>query len=100
MMSDDPFSLQLWCWRDVRSDAIRLRVVLIDSGEEVRLAEGSFLLRIDKVKGSAAERCLIRHISSGREVYIQSGSKLRTFIKDCLLEDGKPGSTDTTTPGE
>ena len=95
-MSNETFSILVWCWHDLQTDTTQLRLVLVDIGEEVRLAEGSFLLRIVKVKGSSAERCLIRHIASSREVYIQSGSKLRAFIKDCLIEGERPGPT----PGE
>ncbi|GAC1656736.1 MAG: hypothetical protein NVS4B7_01020 [Ktedonobacteraceae bacterium] len=64
-----------------------MQVVRTDTAEEVRLDSGSFLLRISVDEAALVERCLIRHIASGREVYVQSGPGLRTFIKSCLLAD-------------
>jgi len=61
--------------------------VRVDTSEEVRLTDGSFLLRISRDGETSVERCLIRHISSGREAYIQSGPNLRAFVKACLLNN-------------
>ena len=68
-------------------DATRLQVVRTDTAEEVRLDNSSFLLRISVDEAALVERCFIRHIASGREVYVQSGPGLQTFIKSCLLTD-------------
>jgi len=66
---------------------MQLRLVYVDTAEEVRLKEGSFLLRISRDESSSIERCLIRHVASGREAYLQAGPRLRAFVKACLLED-------------
>ena len=47
-----------------------------------------FLIRLSADTGKAVERCLIRHIASGREVYVQSGAGLSRFIRECLQPDG------------
>ena len=92
-MSHDTYSVLIWCWHDPQTHATQLRIVHADTAEEVRLKKGSFLLRVSRDEGSSVERCLIRHIASGREAYIQSSKKLREFIKGCLLD----GNTTTST---
>jgi hypothetical protein len=99
MMSNEIFSILVWCWHDSQTDTIQLRLVHVDTAEEVRLKEGSFLLRISRDKGSSVERCLIRHIASGREAYVQSGRRLRAFVEACLLEDTEPKPTDPGAAG-
>jgi hypothetical protein len=81
------FSLIVRCWHDVYTDTTRLQVVRTDTAEEVHLDNASFLLRFSMDEGALVERCFIRHIASGREVYVQSGSGLRAFITSCLLAD-------------
>ena len=86
-------------WHDGQTDATLLQVVRTDTSEEIRLADGSLLLRVIPQPGSAAGRYLVRHIKSGREVYLQSGQHLRNFVLDCLLEkDIPPGSSDPAAP--
>ena len=70
-------------------DATRLKVMRTDTAEEVRLDNSSFLLRMSVDEAELVERCFIRHIASGREVYVQSGPGLKSFIKSCLLTDGQ-----------
>lgn len=94
-MSSESFSFIVSCWHDELASATRLKVVQVDTGEEVQLSDGSFLLRISHDDNASAERCLIRHLASGQEAYVQGGAKLRTFIKTCLLNNGVPGSTTT-----
>ena len=84
-MSAETASFILQCWYEQNSN--RLKVVRVNTGEEVVLRKGSFLLRLFVEDSTAIERCLIRHLESGREVYIQSGSSLQAFIKSCLLND-------------
>jgi len=94
-MSSETFSVIVWFWHDQLTNATQLKVVRVDTSEEVRLTDGSFLLRISRDGETSVERCLIRHISSGREAYIQSGPNLRAFVRDCLLQSGGSEATDT-----
>ncbi len=84
-MAKNIFSIVVKCWRDLQVGTTHLQVVRTDTAEEVFLDAGSFLLRISVDEAEQVERCLIRHIDSGREVHIQSGSGLRAFIDVCLL---------------
>jgi hypothetical protein len=65
----------------------QLEVVQIENAKEVRLRDGSFLVRIVVDESTAVQRCFIRHIASGREVYVQGGPNLGSFIQACLLND-------------
>ena len=87
-MSTEIAAFILQCWHEQNSN--RLRVVRVNTGEEVVLGKSSFLLRLFVDDTTAIERCLIRHLMSGREVYIQSGSSLQAFIRSCLLNDDAP----------
>jgi len=84
-MSREIFSLIVSCEYNSQADALQMRIVRVDTGEAMRLRDGSFLLRCSMIGQTMAQRCLIRHIASGREAYVQVGSGLRDFIKDCLL---------------
>lgn len=84
-MSSETFSAILWCWHDLQTGAFQLRMVRVDTGEEVRLNDGSFLLRISVDADASVLRSLIRHIASGREAHVQGGPNLLTFVKACLL---------------
>ncbi len=86
-MTKSLFSIIVKCWHDPQTDATRLQVVRTDTADEVRLDNSSFLVRISADEAALVERCLIRHIASVREVYVQSGPGLQTFIKSCLLAD-------------
>src|SRR5690348_5997301 len=98
-MSSEMFSILVWCWHDSQTNITHLRLVDVDTAEEVRLKEGNFLLRISRNESSSVERCLIRHIASGREAHVQGGSRLRAFIKACLLEESGSQPTDPGAPG-
>jgi hypothetical protein len=84
-MAKNMFSIVLKCWRDRQAGTTHLQVVRTDTAQEVLLDAASFLIRVSVDETDQIERCLIRHISSGREVYLQSGSGLRAFIDACLL---------------
>jgi hypothetical protein len=63
-----------------------------------------FLIRLSTDTSKAVERCMIRHIASGREVYVQSGAGLSRFIRESLRPDGPAerhgdGRAGTTAPG-
>ena len=88
-MSLAALSLIVSCQYDLQSDAIQLQIVRVDTGENVQLRDGSFLLRCSTNGHTKAQRCLIRHIASGREAYVQVGSGLRDFIKSCLLDSSQ-----------
>jgi len=94
-MGSETFSYIISFWHDELASATRLKVVQVDTGEEVQLSDGSFLLRISHDDNAAAERCLIRHIASGQEAYVQGGAKLRTFVKTCLLNNRVSGPATT-----
>lgn len=79
------YSLIVKCWHDSQSNDLRLQIIRTDTAEEVHLDSGSFLLRLLGGDSGQAERCYIRHINSGREIYVQSGPGLRAFIYSCLL---------------
>ncbi len=72
---------------------MRLQVERIDDGE-VGLSDGSFLVRVAMDEQRLINRCLIRHIASGRETYIQGGANLSAFVSDCLLQDDPAGAPD------
>jgi hypothetical protein len=80
-------SLYVQCRHDLPTETMQLQIVSVDTGKEVHLKEGSFLLRISTAQNGSVLRCFIRHIASGREAYIQSGPNVRAFIKACLLQD-------------
>jgi hypothetical protein len=84
-MTKSVFSIIVKCWNDPQTDFTCLQVVRTDTAEEVRLDNSSFLVRIAGDEATLADRCYIRHIGSGREVYIQSGPGLRAFIQSCML---------------
>lgn len=90
--SEASFSILLWCRPDLQSETTQLRVVRVDTGKAVNFGESSFLLRIWLEKNGIVLRCLIRHVASGREAYIQSGSNLHAFVMACLLPDNNPDS--------
>ncbi len=87
-MDNEEFSIIIWCWHDLQTDTTQVRLVRVDTGEDVPLKDGSFLLRISIDARTSVIRCFIRHIASGSEAYVQGGPKLRTFIKTCLLREG------------
>jgi hypothetical protein len=89
-LSSETYSLFVWYWHDGRTDATQLRVVRTDTGEEVHLTDGSLLLRVFTQPDTLTTRCLIRHVKSGREIYLQSGQSLLNFVQDYLLERENP----------
>lgn len=90
-MGDEEYSIIIWCWHDLRMDTTQLRLVRVDTREEVLLKDSSFLVRITIDEHTSVVRCHIRHTTSGREAYVQGGPKLRMFIKDCLLAEVPEG---------
>jgi hypothetical protein len=97
-MSSETFSVIVWFWHDQLTNATQLKVVRVDTSEEVQLTDGSFILRISRDGETSVERCLIRHISSGHEAYVQGGPNLRAFVKTCLLNNGGSVPPATNTP--
>ncbi len=88
-MSNETLSLIIWCRYDRQADTMQLRIVRTDTAEEVRLSDSTFLLRISTDENAPVQRCLLRHIASGREAYVQGGPGLRAFVKTCLLRSGE-----------
>lgn len=99
-MENEEISIIVSCWHDLQAGSTRLRVVHVSTSEEVHLNDGTFLLRISLNVDASVQRCLIRHLASGREAYIQSGPNLRAFVKACLLNSDESASTDPDTPEE
>jgi len=99
-MENEEFSVIVWCWPDLPTNATQLRVVSVATGEAVHLNSGSFLLRISIDAKVLVTRCFIRHIASGREAYVQGGPNLRAFVKTCLLNSGESTPAAPDTPGE
>src|SRR6266702_5882984 len=83
---NEVLSLLVWCRHDRQTDALQLQIVNVNTGKEVYLKEGSFLLRVFSLENASVQRCFIRHIASGREAYLQGGLHLQTFVKECLLQ--------------
>ncbi len=99
-MSNENISILVWCWYDLPSDAIQMRIVRVETGEDVRVKDGNFLLRFSIDEVTSIMRCSIRHIASGREAYMQGGPNLRSFVQACLLGDGASGPAAPGTPEE
>jgi hypothetical protein len=91
-MSKDAPAVILWLGHDPGTGAMQVHITRSDTAQDVPLRDGSFLLRLITNEKSSVQRCLIRHLASGREVYVQSGPKLRAFIKACLLISDAEGS--------
>jgi hypothetical protein len=85
-MKNQAISFLVRCQYDAKADSAQLQIVRVDTAEKVRLRNGYFLLRISIDDTTLLVRCLVRHIPSGREVYLQSGSKIHDFLKACLLD--------------
>jgi hypothetical protein len=84
-------SLIVQCWYDRNVGATQLRVMMVDGAAAIHVPTNSFLVRWLSSEQGRVERCFIRHIASGREIYLQSGPGLHAFIQDCLLtEDPGP----------
>jgi hypothetical protein len=97
-MSNQEISVIVSFWYHELTNATQLKVVQVNTSEEIHLSDGSFLLRISRDEHTLVERCLIRHLSTGREAYVQGGPNLRSFVKSCLLNSGGPEPPATNTP--
>jgi hypothetical protein len=92
-MGSESFSVIVRYCHDLLTNTTQLRVLRVDTNKEVHLSDGSFLLRISRDENTSVERCLIRHIATGREAYVQGGPNLRAFVKACLLSNGESNTT-------
>ena len=95
-MNNDFFSIILQCQHTTQQGITQLQVVRVDTAELVPINDCSFLVRFYKDK-KAIERYLIRHLTSGREAYLQSGSDFSSFIKYCVLHTDELESPDSNT---
>jgi hypothetical protein len=103
-MMGEVLSLFVWCRHDPQTDTMQLQVVNVDTGQEVRLNQGIFLLRIFSLQDGEVQRCFIRHIASGREANVQGGSNLQTSVRECVVQSPNSslesvGHEDPDTPG-
>lgn len=63
-----------------------IHVLPVEGGSEVRLSATTFLLRVTTGGRPPVERCVIRHLASGREAFVQGGAGLSAFIRACVLD--------------
>jgi hypothetical protein len=98
-MGSTLFGFVVWCWHDAQTDALQVRVVHVDTGKDVLFRDSSFLVRVFVDESTSVPRSFLRHISSGREVYIQSGPNLLAFIKGCLATDDETEANETADEG-
>jgi hypothetical protein len=94
-MSSALFSFVIWCRHDLQTGALQVHVVDVDTSKDVLFKDSTFLLRVFVDESTSVPRCFLRHISSGREVYLQSGSNLLPLIKDCLIADDETEANET-----
>lgn len=87
MMNDELPSFLIWCKPEQQTRTTKIQAVRVDTGEEVYLNESCFLLRITTDANAPMTRCLVRHIASGSEAYLQGGPSLQAFLKTYLLQD-------------
>jgi hypothetical protein len=85
MMKNEAISILVRCQYSAKADIAQLQIVRVDTAEKVRLRNGYFLLHISIDDTAPVVRCLVRHIPSGREVYVQTGSKIHDFLEAYLL---------------
>jgi hypothetical protein len=84
-MSSQTLSFLERCWRKEQTGTTQLRVMSVDTAQEVPLSDSCLLLRIPVDEETLVERCLIRHRNSGRETSVQGGPELCTFVQTCLV---------------
>ena len=58
------------------------------------MTDSTFLVRFTGGPHMLVERCYIRHVTSGREAYIQGGPDLFTFLQDCLIPGARLEAAD------
>ncbi len=85
-MNNEDISILMRCQYDTQTDIAQLQIVRVDTSEKIRLRNGYFLLQISMDDTTQFIRCLVRHIPSGEEVYVQSGPKIRKFFETYLLD--------------
>lgn len=93
-MGSTLYSAIVSCLRNRQTHTTELRVTRVDTNKDVRLLDSKFLLRVLVDEDVSVVRCQVRHLASGREVYLQSSTLLRTFVQNCLIDEGNasPGS--------
>ena len=96
MMNDELPSFLIWCKPEQQTRTTNIQAVRVDTGEEVYLNESCFLLRITTDANAPVTRCLVRHLASGSEAYLQGGPSLQTFIQNYLLQDNPPAEQQTS----
>ena len=80
--------------RDSSSDCFEIAVIRDGKVLPVENEKLGFIIRVAVTEDGSPNRCLIRHIASGREVYLQSGADLSAFIEECLLSRVEPERLD------
>ncbi len=86
-MANEIISLIVSCQLNQLNQTLALQVVRVDTGEQIHLHEGVFLLRIFSDDTTTQTRCLIRHLASGREAFVQGSPNLSDFVQKALLDD-------------
>ncbi len=98
MTNSETFSIIIRCLHDITTNTTQLHVTRTDTGEVVNLRDATFLVRISIDRDVSLLRCLVRHLTSGRETHVQSSTQLEAFILSCLLEDDTPSGGSGSSP--
>jgi hypothetical protein len=95
-MSDESWSFAVQLWPDPGTGVTSIQVVRVDEAKVLHLSSSSYVVRIMIDQEHGITRCLMRHVGSGCEAYLQGGSGLKAFVEDCLLEQplSKPAASD------
>ncbi len=83
------FVVQSWCGDG--SGPMCWRLCRVHDQEELRLPDASFVVRAWIDDQEQMVRCVVRHVSSGREVQFQSGERAVEFIRDWAAQNAAPG---------
>lgn len=70
---------------DRQGSTIQIWIVQVEEATPVHLNRASFMIRAAVDAERTITRCLVRHLSSGREAYLQTGSALPAFLGAYLV---------------
>jgi hypothetical protein len=92
-MSSESGSFVVQVWRDRGTGVNSIQVVQVDEAKVLHLSSSSYVVRVMIDREHSVIRCLMRHVGSGREAYLQGGPGLQAFVEDCLLEGPRSGAS-------
>jgi hypothetical protein len=91
------FTVRVWCDQDTGG---AIQVLSTDEARAVYLNDSRYLVRVAIDAEHRITRCQVRHIDSGREIHVQGGLGLRSFVESFLLSPCGPASTCSDEVGE